>query len=107
MTAPVRKAYVAPHAQWSTLAIIVMPRSSRTGLDLAEDGSLRLRVTAPPVDGAANAAVLRFLADVLDVPRSRLSIVSGETSRRKRIVVAGMTVEDLERRIQNAIGFSR
>jgi uncharacterized protein len=107
MTAPVGKAYVAPHARGSALSIIIKPRSSRTGLELAEDGSLRLSVTAPPVDGAANAAVLRFLADVLDVPRSRLSIASGETSRRKRIVVAGMAVEDLERRIRNAIDFSR
>jgi uncharacterized protein (TIGR00251 family) len=106
MTAPVRKAPVAPHVQGSALAISVVPRSSRNGLELAEDGSLRLRVTAPPVDGAANAAVLRFLADALDVPRSRISLVSGEKSRRKRLVVAGMTVEDLERRIQNVIGYS-
>jgi uncharacterized protein YggU (UPF0235/DUF167 family) len=67
------------------------------------DGALRIRLAAAPVDGAANAALLRFLADALDVPRSRLTIVSGEASRRKRIVLEGLPVDDLEARLRRAL----
>jgi uncharacterized protein YggU (UPF0235/DUF167 family) len=67
------------------------------------DGALRIRLAAAPVDGAANAALLRFLADALDVPRSRLTIVSGEASRRKRIVLEDLPVDDLEARLRRAL----
>jgi uncharacterized protein YggU (UPF0235/DUF167 family) len=60
-------------------------------------------VAAPAVDGAANAALLRFLAGVLDVPRSRLEIIGGASSRRKRITVNGLTPDDLETRLQAAL----
>jgi uncharacterized protein (TIGR00251 family) len=107
MTQSTRLSCVTAHADGSLLAITVVPRSSRTGVELAVDGTLRVRVTAPPVDGAANAAVLRFLADLLDVPRSRLSIVTGFSSRQKRIVVAEMTPQEVERRIQQGISRAR
>jgi hypothetical protein len=59
------------------------------------------------VDGAANAALLRFLANVLHVPRSQLTIVSGKSSRRKVVVVDGMTPEELERCLDRALGKER
>ncbi|MGH2617149.1 MAG: DUF167 domain-containing protein [Thermomicrobiales bacterium] len=95
---------MAAHARGSVLAVTVVPRASKVGLEQSVDGELRIRLTAPPVDGAANAALLRFLADVLDIPRSRLTIVSGATSRRKRIVVEGIPVANLESRLQTALG---
>jgi uncharacterized protein YggU (UPF0235/DUF167 family) len=55
------------------------------------------------VDGAANAALLRFLADMLDVQRSRMEIVSGASSRRKRISFVGLTPDELEARLQAAL----
>jgi uncharacterized protein YggU (UPF0235/DUF167 family) len=67
------------------------------------DGTIQIRVAAPPVDGAANAALLRFLADMLDVPRSWLSITSGASSRRKRVVIAGLAADELEIRLQAAV----
>ncbi len=78
---------IAAHRLGSVLAITVSPRASRTLLQLRADGTLLLRIAAPPVDGAANIAALKFLADVLRIPRSRLSLASGETSRRKRFLV--------------------
>ena len=75
------------------------PRGSRNLVDgVAEDGSLRVRVTAPPVDGAANRSLIRLLADALGVPPSAVTIESGETGRRKRVAVEGVgLVEVIDR----------
>lgn len=62
-----------------------------------EDDVLRLRVTAPPIEGRANAAVLRLLARALDMPVSRLQIVKGESSRHKTVRVEGLSEEDVRR----------
>ena len=58
-----------------------------------------MRVTAPPVDQAANDAVVRLLADVLDVPRSRIVIVAGATSRNKTVQIGGLTIDQVRARI--------
>jgi uncharacterized protein YggU (UPF0235/DUF167 family) len=97
------KPWVFPHSRGSILSLTVAPRSSKSALELATDGSLRLRVAAPPVEGAANVAVLRFLADKLDVPLTRLTIVTGTTGRRKRILVTDMAPDELQRRLQRTL----
>ena len=66
-----------------------MPRSSRTAVGGQRDGRLLVRVTAAPVDAAANEAVVRALADALDVPRRNGRIAAGMTSRNKTIEIAG------------------
>jgi len=70
----------------SVLAIRVHPCSSRNR-HAWTDGELHIWVTAPAVEGAANKAVIKYLADVLELPASRITIVSGETARAKRIRV--------------------
>jgi hypothetical protein len=62
-----------------------------------EDGSLKIRLTAPPVDGAANEALVRFLSDTLSVGRSQVEIVSGLTGRQKIIRITGMSESDVIR----------
>lgn len=62
-----------------------------------------MRVAAPPVDGAANAALIKFLAGVAGLPRSRLRILSGETGRRKRVAFGGLSVEELRDRLLNLL----
>jgi uncharacterized protein len=94
---------VANHPHGSLLSVVVVPRSGKTSIAQLADGTIQIRVAAPPVDGAANAALLRFLADMLDMPRSRLSITSGASSRRKRISVEGVAPEEFERRLQAAL----
>lgn len=72
----------------SRIEIRLTPRASREEIAGERDGAILVRVTAPPVDGAANAALVRLLAK--GVPRSAVAIVSGETSRTKVVEVAGL-----------------
>jgi uncharacterized protein len=98
-----RTSRVSPHPRGSQLSVVVVPRAGKSSIAQLADGAIQIRVAAPPVDGAANAALLRFLADILDVPRSRLVITSGASSRRKRIRVAGVTPDELQTRLLTAL----
>lgn len=71
------------------LAVYIQPRASRDEIAGTHGDALRIRITAPPVDGAANTALCRFLADLFDVPRSAISVESGETGRRKTVRIRG------------------
>jgi hypothetical protein len=68
-----------------------VPRSKRTRIDGERGGSLLVRLAAPPVEGAANDALVSFLADFFDVPPRAVRIVSGHRGRRKRVAVDGVT----------------
>lgn len=70
--------------------ILVQPRASRTRAVGEHDGRLKIQVATPPVDGAANAELLSFLAERLKLPRRDLAIVAGETGRRKTILLRGV-----------------
>jgi uncharacterized protein len=73
------------------ISLRVTPRAGQDRIDAVEAGRLRIRVSAAPAGGAANSAVLRLLADALDVPVSRLRLVSGATGRLKVVAVAGIS----------------
>ena len=77
----------------AVLAIRVIPRSSRTRVDGRRGDAILIRLNAPPVDGAANDALIAFLSDVLDVPRRSIAIVGGQTSRDKRVRVEGIETD--------------
>lgn len=82
----------------SVFHITVKPKSSRNEVARTAEGVL-VRVTAPPVEGAANAAVVELLAKVLDVPKSRLEITAGAGARMKRVAVRGLSQDELEERL--------
>lgn len=83
-----------------TLAVRVTPRANKNKIaEILGDGTIRIRLTAPPVEGKANIALLKFLAMVLDVPYSKLEIISGVNGRDKRIFVIGMKEEAVYKRI--------
>ncbi|MFB3817957.1 MAG: DUF167 domain-containing protein [Candidatus Methylomirabilales bacterium] len=84
------------------LAIRVQPRASRNEL-VARDAALTLRLTAPPVEGAANRAARRFLAQLLDLPPSRISLEGGEAARTKRLRIQGANAADVAARLQGAL----
>ena len=92
-------AWLRPTAAGTSLAVLVTPRASRTELAGAAEGRLRIRVAAPPVDGAANDELVRFLAGALGLPRSALAVTAGAAGRRKTVLVRGMTAEETGRRL--------
>ena len=79
----------------TSLTVRLTPRSVENAVRGFADSVLHVRVTAPPVDGAANAALVAVLSDVLDTPKSRIRIVAGASSRNKRVVVEGMAGADM------------
>jgi uncharacterized protein (TIGR00251 family) len=82
-------------------AVHVQPRSNRAGIDGMHGDALYVRVNAPPVDGAANAAVIEVLAAALGVPKRSVSIVSGLTSRSKVVEVEEMTAAAMRARLNS------
>jgi uncharacterized protein (TIGR00251 family) len=81
------------------LDIKVIPRAGRTELAGTRDGALLIRLAAAPVEGAANHALIDFLADLLDLPKRNIAIVSGETSRQKRVKITGVTASAVQDRL--------
>ena len=81
------------------LALHIQPRASRTELAGLHGGALKVRVASPPVAGAANLELVRFVARLLGVARSSVELVSGMGSRRKGLLVHGVSVEEARRRL--------
>lgn len=82
----------------------VVPRASRDEVAGVQGEALRVRLTAPPVEGAANRALADFLARQLGVRRSQVHIISGEASRDKVVAVEGLQAEEVQARL---LGFPR
>jgi uncharacterized protein (TIGR00251 family) len=84
------------------LAVKLQPRASTNEICEPQGDELRIRVTAPPVDAAANQALVRLLAERLDCPPRRVELLRGQTSRHKLVKIYGMTPEAvLEKLINN------
>jgi uncharacterized protein (TIGR00251 family) len=79
-----------PPASATVVAVRVIPRSPRSRVDGLRGDAVLIRLAAPPVEGAANEALVAFLSDVLDLPRRNITIVSGERSRDKRVRIEGL-----------------
>ncbi|TMQ06347.1 MAG: DUF167 domain-containing protein [Deltaproteobacteria bacterium] len=82
-----------------TIEILVQPRASREKIGPMHDGRLKIAVTAPPVDGEANAAVIALLARRLGVARGNITVVAGASSRRKTLRIANVTPRQIEEMI--------
>lgn len=78
-----------------TLTVRVVPRSSKSEIVGEMDGAVKVRLTSPPVDGAANAELTKLFAKTFGVSKSDVEIISGETSKTKRLRVTGVTAEQL------------
>jgi hypothetical protein len=79
------------------LSIKVQPRASRNEIGDAVGSELKVKVTAPPVDAAANEALMKLLSDRLDCPRGSLQLLRGHTSRHKTIAIRGLSAEAIQR----------
>ena len=84
------------------LSVKLQPRASANEIGDALGNELRIKVTAPPVDAAANEALVKLLARHLDCPRNRVELMRGHTSRHKTIKLHGLTPEDIVKKLGNA-----
>jgi uncharacterized protein len=83
----------------ATFAVKVHPRAKKNAITGEVGDALKVALTAPPVDGKANAACIEFFAKLLNVPRPSVTIASGQSSRNKVIRVAGLSAEEVRRRL--------
>jgi uncharacterized protein len=83
-------------AQGTTIEIYVQPKASKNELAGIHEGSLKVRLTAPPVEGEANKECLRFLAKLFEVPKSHMAILKGHKSRRKTVLIRDVAPDVLQ-----------
>lgn len=83
-------------AEGITFQLQVLPRSSRCALAGIQGDSLKIKITAPPLEGRANEECVRFLAATLGVKKAQVSIIRGHKSRKKTVALQGMTKKDAE-----------
>lgn len=92
-------AYLKPTASDVLILIHLQPRASENSIAGVHGDRLKIRLTAPPVDSKANEALCGFLAEVLGVSKSQVQIVRGEKSRKKDILISGLSVDQVEGRL--------
>ena len=86
-----------------SLQVRVIPGASKNEVAGIQDGALKVRLTAPPVEGKANRACVEFLSGLLGLRRSALAITSGEKSRKKTVSVTGLARGELEERLKGLV----
>jgi hypothetical protein len=85
------------------LPVRVMPRASKNEIQGIHGDTLKVRLQAPPVEGKANQALIRFLSETLDIPRSQISVSSGETGRNKAVLLGAIRKQHLLEKIRKLI----
>jgi uncharacterized protein len=83
-----------------SLSIHVQPKASRTRLAGLHGEAVKLCITSPPVDGKANAAVIQFFAKLFKIPKAAVTLASGDASRDKRLILAGISLAQAEAVLQ-------
>ena len=86
-----------------TFSVRVQPRASQSGIAGEMDSALKLRVAAPPVEGAANEELIRWLAKFFGVPRAQVTIISGATAKQKVVRVSGVAPSDAKQKLLAAV----
>jgi uncharacterized protein (TIGR00251 family) len=82
------------------LPVRVIPRASRNEfVEILSDQTVKIRLTAPPVEGKANEELIKFLSDVLDVPKSKIEIVAGQTGRDKLVSILDASNDEIQKKI--------
>ena len=86
-----------------SFAVKVQPRARKNAITGVVGDALKLALTAPPVEGKANQAVIEFFADLFAIPRSSVTIASGETSRNKVVRISGLNRKTMEQRLSETL----
>ncbi len=88
----------------TAITVKVIPRAKKNEIaGLMEDGSVRIRLTAPPVEGAANQALVEYLAELLGIHKNQIEIVAGLSSERKLVSLTGIAPQTVEEILQRAV----
>ncbi|HEY62565.1 MAG TPA: YggU family protein [Anaerolineae bacterium] len=88
----------------AALAIRLIPRASKNEIvKVMDDGTVRIRITAPPVEGKANRALIKYLSKILDVSQSKIEIVAGKKSKNKLISIIGLNSRTVQKMILDKI----
>ncbi len=82
-----------------TLPVRVHPGAKRNAIHGTHDGSLKISLSTPPTDGRANAALIEFLAERLNIPRARIALLTGAASRTKTLRIVGLTQNEVEEKL--------
>ncbi|MEW6459108.1 MAG: DUF167 domain-containing protein [Bacillota bacterium] len=85
------------------LSVRLQPRASKNEIAGVHSGALRIRITAPPVEGRANEALCYFLADLLEVAPVAVRVLFGRTGRRKAVLVEGLSADEVRHRLRLAL----
>ncbi len=85
-------------AKLARIRVEAQPNARQNAVVGLQNGVLKLKIAAPPIGGKANDALVRFLAELLDIPKSDLAVEKGQSSRHKTVSVRGLTQEQLDRR---------
>lgn len=83
----------------ATITVQVIPRAHRSEIVGVQGGALKVRISAPPVEGAANETLIEFLANTLGLRKRDIELLSGERSRRKRLRIRGLGAESIAARL--------
>ena len=86
---------LVPHKEGIVLSVRVSPRASTSRIAGVIEGELKVSLHAPPTEGQANRELLRVLSKSLSIPKSRMEILSGETSRSKRVLIRDVSLEEI------------
>lgn len=86
----------------SVLSVHVTPKGSRNTITGWREDVLYVKITAPPVEGAANANLVKFLAKMLGLRRQDITLISGTKSREKKLLISGLTLQDIRDRLHTA-----
>ena len=84
----------------ATFAVRLHPRAKKNAITGTLGDALKISLTAPPLEGRANEACIEFLADLLKLPRSSITIAAGQASRNKLIRISGVSAADVEARLR-------
>jgi uncharacterized protein (TIGR00251 family) len=95
---------IADHPEGCVLPVRAQPGARRAGVQGEHNGALKIAVTAPPEDGRANRAIVEVVRELLKVKRSQVELISGATSRDKRLLVRGVARDNLLARLATILG---
>jgi hypothetical protein len=97
-------AKISVHGDRVLVEVHVVPRASRTAIVGTHDGRVKVSLAAPPVDGAANAALVAFFAKALGRPKRDVELTRGETSRKKTLAIRGVTLAEVTALVDDSGG---